>query len=191
MRLLHNTRNGLRILAFIGAAVFATGFATTTAQANVWTFQDGFDTSLPGQSIYTWWVVGRAGGGVQVPRLPAKSGSRTMYMFADTGGWVSVRETVNLTPYFSGRILHTAAAVYARPIRGLNAKVSIEVIDPSNWSYIALKTITLKNNFTWQPVITDEFIPRRKDIIVRVSVGSDAGVVEVDLDDVTVQAQYY
>jgi len=191
MKLLHGIGNGRRILALVGAALLAVGFTSSTARANIWQFQDGFEGHAPGQFPYTWWTVGSAGGGLQVPRLPAKSGPLTCYMYAYAGGWVSVRETVNLTPYFPGRILNTIAGVFARPISGLNAKVTVEVIDPSNWNYIALKTVVLKNSATWQPVATDFFVPNRQDIIVRVSVGSDAGLVQVDLDDVTVQAQYY
>ncbi len=191
MKLLSNAGRGLRMLALVGVAIFMMGFGSTTARANFWTFQDGFDVIVPGQLPYTWWAVGRSGGGLRVPTPPARSGTNTCYMFADTGGWVSIRRTVNLTPFFSWRTLNTVAAIYARPVSGTNARVSVEVIDPSTWNYIALKTVTLKNNFNWQLVVTDVFIPNRKDIIVRLSVGSDAGVVQVDLDDITVQAQYY
>lgn len=191
MKLLDNVRSGRRILAVIAAAIFMAGFSATSTRANVWQFQDGFEGHAPGQFPYTWWAVGSAGGGLQVPAQPARSAPLTCYMYANTGGWVSVRETVNLTPFFPGRILNTAVAVFARPISGLNAKVSVEVIDPSTWTYIALKTVTLKNSFTWQPVTTDLFVPYRQDVVVRVSVGSDAGLVQVDLDDITVQAQYY
>ena len=187
MKFMHNTGGRSRFLAIIGVAIFMVGFVGTSARANVWQFQDSFDGPFP----YTWWVVGSAGGGVRAPSTP-RTGTYTMYMFANTGGWVSVRQTVNLTPFLPGRTLNTVAAIYARPASGTNAKVSVEVIDPSTWTYMtAVKTVTLQNSFTWQLVVTDLFVPNRKDIVVRVSVGSDAGLVGVDLDDLTVQAQYF
>jgi len=182
MKIIQNGLNRLRVLASLGATVATLGFGATQARA-AWVLQDNFETNLT-----STWQLGHAGVGGGVYETSgdySRSLNNDVYIYSTTG-FSSVGRTVIIAPYFAGRNVNTRAYIYLRPYQA-NVKVNFEVIDPTTWTYIALKTVTLVNNGSYQLVMTDVFVPHRSDVYVRVSVlGNGTTTTSVDVDDLTV-----
>lgn len=184
MKLLFGGRTPWRVFALTLAVI---GFGLAPARAlSDWSLRDGFETNPGG----TWYFEhsGSGGGRFETAGQYSRTGTNQAYIYVSTG-FSSVGRTVILEPFFAGRTLYTLASIYLRPY-GTNVKVNFEVIDPTTWTYIALKTVTLANSYTYQLVTTDEFVPYRKDVVVRVSVlAGTGGTVGVDVDDLLVQVE--
>ena len=185
MKLLQSGGSWLRILVVFAAAILILGFGAARARA-AWQLFDSFETN----PAATWFFEhpGSGGGVFETAGQYSRTGTNDAYIYVSSS-FSSVGRTVILAPFFPGRTLYSIASIYLRPY-GTNVTVNFEVIDPSNWTYISLKTVTLSNSYTYQLVTTDMFIPYRQDVYVRVSVlAGTAGSVGVDVDDLMVQAE--
>jgi hypothetical protein len=162
------------------------GLGVSSAYASLWQLQDGFEYNYA--STWTFYHSGNGSGSFDIKAGRSRSGYNNALLTAITG-WSSVGRTVNFTPYQSGRTLNCAANIYIQPIIG-TSKINFEVIDPSTWRYIALKTVTLTGG-SYNAVSVGPFIPARKDAFVRVSLLGNGSASAARVDDLTVQCQYY
>jgi hypothetical protein len=162
------------------------GLGVLEAKADLWQLQDGFELN---DHARTWTLQhsGNGSGRFDVRAQRALSGYNNAWLTTITG-WSSVGRTVQITPYQRGKTFRCGARIYIQPVIG-NSKVNFEVINPSNWTYIALKTVTLTGT-SYQAVQTGEFIPARKDIFVRVSLLGNGNARAARVDDLTVQCYY-
>jgi len=80
-----------------------------------------------------------------------------------------------------------AARIYVLPL-GV-AKVNFEIIQPSSWRYISLKTVTLSGS-SYQAVITNSWNAVDIDVFVRVSLIYNGGFSAARVDDLLVQCSY-
>lgn len=183
MKSLLRGANRLYTLAALGAAVILTGIGATTARASIWQLQDDFELNAP--STWRFEHAGVGGGYLDTTGNYSKSGIADAYIYSSSG-FSSVGRIVSFTPFLPGRTLTAAAAIYIRPWGG-NVTLNFEVIDPATWTYISLKTVTLPTTYTYQKVVTNAFIPYKKEVYVRVSVLNNGAA---DIDDLTVQAVY-
>jgi hypothetical protein len=183
MKTLRYNSYSIRLLAAFGVAILALGFSATHAKASIWQLQDSFEVNAPS----TWRLehAGTGGGWFESLGQYSRTGAWDSYIWV-ASGFSSVGRLVSFTPFLPGRTLSAGAGIYLRPY-GTNVRVNFEVIDPDTWTYIALKTVTLANSYTYQFVNVGPFVPYRKDVYVRVSVLDSGGV---DVDDLTVQAVY-
>jgi len=177
-----------RLLAVLWVAALMTGFAASSARASLWQLQDDFELNAPSTWHFEHSAVG--GGFLDSSGVYSRSPKTDAYVYVTTG-FSSVGRIVSFTPFLPGRTLNAFARIYLRPW-GTNVKVNFEVIDPATWTYVSLKTVTLANSPTYQAVTTDLFVPYKKEVYVRVSVLAGNGTqIGVEVDDLTVQAQYY
>ena len=154
------------------------------AQASVWQFSDGFE----GNPSATWilYRVGTGGGGYDINAGTARTPYNNAWLSMQGSGWSSVGRTVHLTP----ATVHPAtcaARIYALPLG--TARLNFEVIKPSTWTYISLKTVTLTGS-TYQAVTTNSWNALDIDVFVRVSLIYTGSFSAVRLDDLIVQCSY-
>jgi hypothetical protein len=161
------------------------GLGVLSAYANVWQLQDGFEYSPA--STWTLYHSGNGSGGFDIKAGRSRSGYNNAWLTVLTG-WSSVGRTVQFTPYLPGRTLNCGAQIYIQPVIG-SSKLNFEVIDPSTWRYVALKTVTLTGG-SYQAVAVP-FVPARKDLFVRVSLLGNGSTSAARVDDLTVSCQYY
>jgi len=181
MKMLFVGGKRFNLLATFAVAVLTTSLGLTTARASFTSVTtDSFEVNAA--STWSFSHSGTGGGWLESLGEYSRTGNWDAYIYTSSG-WSSVGRTVNMGWYPGS----AAVEIYLRPY-GNNVKVNLEVIDPSNWTYIALKTVTLANSYTYQYVATDWFTVNRPNVFVRVSVlasgtGASSGV---DVDDLTV-----
>lgn len=176
------------MLAAFWVAISMMSLGAAGARANLWQLQDDFEVNAP--STWHFEHAGVGGGFFDFSGFYARSPRSDAYIYVSTG-FSSVGRIVSFTPFFPGRTLNSVAQIYVRPW-GNNVKINFEVIDPATWTYVSLKTVTLANNSSYQAITTDPFIPRKKELYIRVSVLAGTGVqIGAEVDDLTVQSQYY
>ncbi len=173
------------------------GLAGSPAQASVWSLQDSFDTD----GVWSFGSVGVTGpysyssgfGGIDHYSPTTHSGKSSGYvdlLDANTG-YVWAGRTVHLTP----AQVHSAtcyAGIWILP--GNGTSWNIEVINPTTWTYLALKSVTLTNTTgAYQFVMVGPWTTGPTDVYFRVALGANpklTGWVGGDLDDLAVQCSY-
>jgi hypothetical protein len=98
-----------------------------------------------------------------------------------------VARTVHLTPAVNHRA-SCAAQVWLQEAPG--TRVNVEVIDPANWTYLAVRQATLPAGYPWKAYGSGTWTPGPVDVIVRISLLSDGDYERVKVDDLTVQCSY-
>ena len=198
MKIVQNTRSGLRIIAIFGVAILILGFGVSQASAatpdwRYWSLRDSFEIS----PASTWSITG--GGYVYGDFFTddlslmrySRTGQTGAYITTRTGGWTGVGRFVDLTPFVPGiTAINSQVTIYVRPraTSATNVHIALEVIDPDTWTYVSLKQVVL-SGFTWQPVVTDIFTPIRKTIYVRLSISvptTETSQQAADVDDLLV-----
>jgi len=184
MKTLRTIRKKVLAIAALIMALVVSGMSAPAAYAGtVWQLDDSFESNPAG--TWTFYHEGLGSGGFDINAGQARSWSNNAWLTAQSG-WSSVGRTVSLTPFQPGRTLNCATQIYIKPFG--TATVSLEVIDPSTWTYVALKTVTLSGD-SYKAVTTAPFIPPHKDVFVRISLTGD-GYRAVRIDDLIVQCQY-
>lgn len=153
-----------------------------TAHASLWQVQDSFDPTS------TWTFDRTAGdGGFDSNPGTARSPNNSAWMTIQSNGWSGVRRNVHLRPVPFHSPVNCAAQIYVQPLG--TAKLNFEVIKPSTWTYIALKTVTLSGG-SYQAVTTNSWRALDADVVVRVSLLYTGGFSAIRVDDLTVQCTY-
>src|SRR5215211_4684809 len=111
------------------------------AQASVWQLSDGFEGNPA--AVWTLYRVGTGGGGFDINAGTARTPYNNAWLSMQSSGWSSVGRSVHLTPATVHQTT-CAARIYVLPLG--TAKINFEVIKPSTWTYISLKTVTLSGS---------------------------------------------
>lgn len=169
--------------ALVISCALALGLAGP-AQASLWQLSDGFE----GNPAATWTLfkVGTGGGGFDINAGTARTPYNNAWLTIQSSGWSSVGRNVHLTPVTVHQA-SCAARIYVLPLG--TAKINFEVIKPSTWTYLSLKTVTLSGS-TYQSVTTNSWNAFDVDVFVRVSLIYTGGFSAVRLDDLVVQCSY-
>lgn len=176
-----------RVTSAAGAIVISCGLVLMLAgpaQASVWQFSDGFEGNP--SAVWTLYRVGTGGGGYDYNAGTARTPYHNAWLSMQGSGWSSVGRTVHLTPATVHQTSCTAR-IYALPLG--TAKLNLEIIKPSTWTYISLKTVTLTGS-SYQAVTTDSWNALDVDVFVRVSLIYTGSFSAVRLDDLAVQCIY-
>jgi hypothetical protein len=82
-------------------------------------------------------------------------------------GWSSVGRKMSV-PTAHADVVSCIASAYVRPLT--SGRVTVEVIDPSTWTYLALGSYTLhaSSNYSWLPA--PSWFSHRLDAVVRITV---------------------
>lgn len=157
-----------RIAATVGmslAFVLAAGAPAHAANA---TLSDDFEAA---DANYVWTT--EHGECCLVPgnNPDAHSGSHAGFLpFARLGSWTSLGRSVHLPAVLEPRT-RCKAWIWIDPLWPIT--VNVEVINPTDWTYIALSTVTLAANSGWQQISTRVWMPYTSDVYFRVSNISD------------------
>ncbi len=177
-----------RNLSILAATVLTGGLVSTMAApsnaSGYWAVQDNFETNA--SSVWNFSSSGNGFGDFGGYDGTAHSGTVYATIYRFTAGWSAVGRTVHLTPMQ----LHTAtcqAQIYLQDWAG--TQVNFEVINPSTWTYVALKPITIANS-NWNAYQVGPWTGGPTDVYVRVAVGSTGGFARVKVDDLTVACTY-
>jgi len=169
-------------VATVVASAALIGFTGGAAYANIWQLLDGFDY----QPDSTWRTetYGSSGAGFELNAGTALSAPNNAYLWAHTE-FSSVGRSVTLRNNFTR--LDCAAGIYITGLSG--ARVNFEVINPSTWTYISLRTVTLsEGGYTMITVPSWRGGPNV--VYVRVSLIGTGGFQAVRIDDLVVQCTY-
>ncbi len=179
----HRAGRKILITAFLicGLVVSTPG----TAQANLWQWSNSFEGSA---AIHGWRAeqYGSSNAGVDAAVGAARTGSQSGWIWAQTQ-FASLGQKIRLSP----AQLHSVrcgAAMYIKAPAG-TAKVNLEVINPNNWTYIALKSVTLSSS-SYTAVVTPTWIPGPIDVYLRVSLVGQGGFSIIRVDDAYIQCTY-
>ncbi|GAA0562525.1 hypothetical protein GCM10010172_52180 [Paractinoplanes ferrugineus] len=154
----------------------------TAAHASIWQLIDGFDY----QPASTWQATasGASGSGFDINAGTARSAPNNAFLWAQTQ-FSSVGRSVVLRNN-SSRIT-CGAAVYLQGLSG--ASVNVEVIDPSTWTYISLKNVTL-NSSSYTMVTVPPWTGGPNTVYFRVSLLGKGGFSSIRADDATIQCTF-
>jgi hypothetical protein len=153
--------------------------------ATIWQLDDGFE--LTPETFWSFEGVGADFGELELSEGMARSGSNNAHLGMLGSGWSAVRQSVRLTPV-QIRPSDCIARIFVRPVTS-TVTVNLEIIEPSSWGYIALKTVTLSGS-TYQAVTTDVWHAVHANVVVRLSVIGGAGLFTLRaarVDDLTLQ----
>jgi hypothetical protein len=175
----------------LGARVVAAVVATTVgllavtgapAQASLWQLQDGFDS----QPAVNWTVehYGTSGGGFDLGAGTARSAPNNAYLWAQTE-FSSVGRSVTLRNNSTRK--DCAAGIYLQGFEG--AKVNVEVINPANWNYVALNSVTISGS-GYRQYTVGPWTGGPNTVYVRVSLLGTGVYNLIRIDDLVVQCSY-
>jgi hypothetical protein len=180
-------RGGGRTAGRIGARAATAVLATLAvvlanpgvASAN-WSIQDGFEGSPSG----TWKLQhsGTGSGGFEINQGTANRGQNNAWLRSQTG-WSAVGKNLLIGPAANNRFVRCNAAFVVSSLTGAS-QLNVEVIDPSTWNYLAVKTVTVSST-SYVTVGTDSWHAGASPnpVYVRISLlgnGSTTSTVRVD-----------
>jgi hypothetical protein len=103
--------------------------------------------------------------------------------FWEYGTWVSVGQTITVGPKALGHPTQCRFSAWVNANR--NDRYNIEVIDPSTWNYIAVRTVTQPVANTWSQISTAVFNVPVTNVTLRVSFLPPAFTEAAFVDDFT------
>jgi hypothetical protein len=184
-----STVNKLRIAAVAGASlalVLATGAPAHAASTG--TLSDNFEAPDAGSV----WTMEHGDGAIVEYSSTAHSPSHEAYgPWAPPGGWSSVGRSIYL-PVVLNSTSRCSVTIWVRPL-GVT-RFNVEVINPSDWTYISLRTVTLGTSSGYQPyqqISVPTWTPHTRDVVFRVSqidIGTDT--VGANIDDLKVACKW-
>lgn len=160
--------------------VLVTAGAAPAYAVHTWGFADGFEA---GQGAWTQEGVSGFAGVDQTPGL-AHSGIRYGYLDAEQGGWgaLGINLNVGIATNVSGVC---TATVFIDP--EFTRKLNLEVINPNNWTYIAVKTVTLGGSGVFYQAAGLTWTVFQTNVHFRISVlGDQPGFSGAHIDDVSI-----
>jgi hypothetical protein len=163
-----------RFAAVVGASLALVVATAAPAHAATGTLSDDFEAADAGQ---VW--LAQDGTGNLVPANPdSHSPSHTGYLMNTRyGSWASLGRPVQL-PALLGPRTTCKASIWIEPQSWwpVNFKVNIEVINPTDWTYISLRTLDLAPDSGWQQITSSIWTPYTWDVYFRISNLSYPGV---------------
>ena len=166
------------------------------ASAGIWQLSDGFEPASNPAARWTFTDQGDCdtpyfqSAGVASPRTgTGMAGLRV----SNTGGWCAISRTISLTPVPAHPGVRCTAGVWL-DLRNAAATFNLEVINPADWTYIALKTVPVDQtvNPSWR-LHTVSWTAQRSDVVLRLTVAKAFNhkfAPLAELDDVVVQCAY-
>ena len=168
--------------AILGTSAGVLALTGGPAQASLWQLQDGFDY----QPASTWSIdhAGSSGGGFDLNAGTARTAPNDAYLWAQTqfagvGRSVTLRNNSTRTS--------CAAGVYLQGFDG--AKVNVEVINPSDWTYVSLHSVTISGS-GYRQYTVGPWTGGPNTVYVRVSLLGTGAYNLIRVDDLTVQCSY-
>jgi hypothetical protein len=170
-------------LATLTATALALGFGATPAQADIWQHNDGFEGNPA--AVWTLFNSGVGSGSFEIGAGTARTGSNNAIIFAQDG-WSSVGKTVRVTP----RQVNMTTCILAFQLAPVGVSmVNVEVINPADWTYLAVRTVRL-TNAGYRLVTTPTWVGGPVNVFVRVSMLAGRGFGPVRVDDMIVQCSF-
>jgi hypothetical protein len=168
--------------AILGTSAGVLALTGVPAQASLWQLQDGFDY----QPAATWTIehVGTSGGGFDLNAGTARTAPNDAFLWAQTQ-FSSVGRSVTLRN--NSTRTSCAAGIYLQGFDG--AKVNVEVIDPSTWTYVALNTVTISGS-GYRQYTVGPWTGGPNTVYMRVSLLGTGAYNLIRIDDLTVQCSY-
>jgi hypothetical protein len=175
-------RAGRAVAVILATSTGALVLAGAPAHASGWQLQDGFDY----QPAATWTLehYGTSGAGFDLNAGTARTAPNNAYLWAQTQ-FSSVGRSVTLRNNSTRN--DCAAGVYLQGFDG--AKVNVEVIDPSSWTYVALHSVTLSGS-GYRLYTVGPWTGGPNTVYVRISLLGTGAYNLVRVDDLTVQCSY-
>jgi hypothetical protein len=183
MRIRASGRLARLAIAAVTVTALTLGLSASPALADLWQHSDGFEGNPA--AVWTLAHAGTGDGWFEIGAGTARTGSNNAFITATTD-WSSVGKQVRLTP----RTVHQTtcgAGFQVNPI-GI-AMVNVEVINPVDWTYIALRTVRLTGS-GYRLVATPTWANGPVDVFVRISVLAGRGFGPVRVDDMVVQCAF-
>ena len=166
-------------LALAASALVAAPGLSGTAQAAVPVLSDGFE--IP-STVWSFTQSGSGFGFVDNAPVEAHTGSKSALLGMFGAGFSSVGRNVNLLPSATT----CTASAFIAPRFSATKQINFEVIDPSNFHYIALKTIKTTGAGPYQ-FHTVSWAKNRNNVLLRFSLIGEAGqTTRARVDDVAV-----
>ncbi|GAA1748983.1 hypothetical protein [Luedemannella helvata] len=168
--------------AIVAVSVAVIAFTGSAAYASIWQLTDGFDY----QPASTWTVeaYGSSGGGFDLNAGTARTAPNNAYLWAQTQ-FSAVGRSVTLRNNSTRN--GCAAAIYLTGLSG--AKVNIEVINPSTWTYISLRQVTLTGGGYTQYTVPS-WTGGPNTVYVRIALVGSGAYQLIRADDLIVQCNY-
>lgn len=177
------TSLGRRLRAVFVVAALSAGLTAATgtpANAAFWAFIENFENN----PAATWWFQGS--GVFSNTNGVAHSGSYYADITQASAGWSSVDHSLTLP---SAVIRSCRASAW---FSGIGAPiVRIEIINPVDWTYVALGTFDLTGDYVWQQ-FTITWTGGPRNVVFRaVVINPGDGAVRAKIDDVGVACNTY
>ncbi|WP_326557682.1 hypothetical protein [Micromonospora sp. NBC_01796] len=158
-------RRAAVMAALLGLTAALIGMTASPASASIITVQDGFEGTQAANWSFTH--VGDGTGGVSLSQ--PHNGIRSGFVSMRGAGFSSVSRRVSLPPTTS-----CTAGIHVNPALATQ-QVNFEIINPVNFTYVALRTVVLSGDAPYTFVST-EWKHGPTDVLVRVSlIGNASG----------------
>ncbi|GAB1818629.1 hypothetical protein HerbRD11066_17930 [Herbidospora sp. RD11066] len=180
-----------RALVAVTVAAAVTLAPAGPASAGIWQLTDGFEPSTNPESRWSWEAEGFCGGPNYTSTLwtPRTGTGVANFKVSYVPDWCAIGRTIRLTPVVTHPGSTCTAGVWAR-LNDQRPQLNVEVINPSTWTYLALKKVTSSGSWTFHSV---SWTAQRPDVVVRFALVARSNgpyFAEVALDDVVVQCAY-
>ena len=167
------------VAALAASALVAAPGLSGTAQAAVPVLSDGFEVP---STVWSFTQSGSGFGLVDNAPVEAHSGSKSALLGMFGSGFSSVGRNVNLLPTAAT----CTASAWIAPRFSATKQINFEVIDPSNFQYIALKSIQTNGPGPYQ-FHTVSWTKGRNNVLLRFSlIGVNGQTNRARVDDVAV-----
>jgi hypothetical protein len=175
------TRTLLTITAATVALVLGT--AGVAQAGGVWQLTDTFDSDPASR-----WSIGFVGAG---SGNFSTSGGNTWGWVTktDSDGWSEIGRTVHLTPAQLHQAECTASVSLRASVDGSTSAVNVEVIDPTSWTYVALRPVKVTGS-DFQAFAIGPWTPGPVDVYFRLALLGSGSYRYLGVDDVVVQCVY-
>jgi hypothetical protein len=161
----------MAVLLGLTAALF--GMTASPASAAIITVQDGFEGTQAANWSFSH--VGDGTGGLS--SLQTHTGVRDGFLSMRSAGFSSVGRRVNLPP-----TTNCTAGIHVNPVLATQ-QINFEIIEPSSFTYVALKTVVLSGDAPYTFVST-QWSHGPTNVLVRVSlIGNGSTQLGAWVDD--------
>jgi hypothetical protein len=150
--------------------------AASPAHADIWQHTDGFESN-PAAA----WQFDRGGDGSGTLELnagTAAGGRNNALLTTSPGGWSGVGKLLTVRPRTAGHSTTCGGGFWIRSVSG-PALLNVEVIDPTTWTYVALRTVRA-GDAAWQWHAVSGYRDGPTQVFIRVSLLGGSGPARVD-----------